>query len=103
MADKSQLNEMGEGGGGSLVSAEGVSHFLSEMSCGEVVAGSLPGRAFEFSSPWIFFVSTPLPVVPLALWVLRHWRATQDRASPSSRLLLCPYGNEYICVTGPQL
>lgn len=69
----------------------------------EVVAGSLPGRAFEFSSPWIFFVSTPLPVVPLALWVLRHWRATQDRASPSSRLLLCPYGNEYICVTGPQL
>lgn len=101
MADKSQLNEMG----GSLLSA-GVSHFLSEMSCGEVVAGSLlfPGRAFEFSSPLdFFFVSTPLPVVPLALWVLRHWRATQDRGSPSSRLLLCPYGNEYICVRGPQL
>lgn len=29
-----------------------MSHFLSEMSCGKVVAGSLlfPGRAFEFSS-----------------------------------------------------
>lgn len=49
-------------GGGSLVSAEGVSHFLSEMSCGEVVAGSLPGRAFEFSSPWIF-LSPPLSLL----------------------------------------
>lgn len=46
---------------GSLVSEEGVSHFLSEMSCGEVVAGSLlfPGRAFEFSSPSVFFLLSP--------------------------------------------
>lgn len=46
----------GEWNAGSLVSGEGVSHFLSEMSCGEVVAGSLlfPGRAFEFSSPSFF-------------------------------------------------
>lgn len=48
---------------GLAAAGEGVSHFLSEMSCGEVVAGSLlfPGRAFEFSSPGFFFlVSTPL-------------------------------------------
>lgn len=41
---------------------EGVSHFLSEMSCGEVVAGSLlvPGRAFEFSFLRLFPLSPPL-------------------------------------------
>lgn len=47
-----------------------MSHFLSEMSCGEVVAGSLifPGRAFEFSSPWIFF----LPLSPPLFMLLLH-------------------------------
>lgn len=45
-----------------------MSHFLSEMSCGEVVAGSLlfPGRAFEFSSFGFFSVSTPLLAVPVS-------------------------------------
>lgn len=45
-----------------------MSHFLSEMSCGEVVAGSLPfpGRAFEFSSLHLF-PSPPLCVRCTAL------------------------------------
>lgn len=75
----------GEWNAGSLVSGEGVSHFLSEMSCGEVVAGSLlfPGRAFEFSSPSFFSppVSTPLLAGPAALRPFCHWAATQDNES----------------------
>lgn len=45
------------------VGEEGVSHFICEMSCGEVVAGSplFPGRAFEFSFLPFSPVSTPRP------------------------------------------
>lgn len=43
----------------------GLSHFLSEMSCGEVVARTVlfPGRVFEFSSLTFIPVSTPLRVL----------------------------------------
>lgn len=48
------------------VGEEGVSHFICEMSCGEVVAGSplFPGRAFEFS----FLPFSPSP--PLHSWCI---------------------------------
>ncbi len=57
-----------------------MSHFLSEMSCGEVVAGSLlfPGRAFEFSSLRFFFFLHPLLSVNVALRAFCHQVATQD-------------------------
>ncbi len=66
--------------------------FLSEMSCGEVVAGSLlfPGRAFEFSSPGFFFsVSTPLFAVPAALRAARRWVATKDSEYSCSGRCFC--------------
>lgn len=64
-AASSQLRPTGVG-------EEGVSHFICEMSCGEVVAGSplFPGRAFEFS--FLPFSPRLHPSISAALWVFRH-------------------------------
>lgn len=63
------------------VGEEGVSHFICEMSCGEVVAGSplFPGRAFEFS--FLPFSPRLHPSTLVALWVGGHLVATNDQES----------------------
>lgn len=54
---------------------------LSEMSCGEIVAGSslFPGRAFEFSSlVFFFFLCLHPSAVSVVVPAISHKMATED-------------------------